>query len=254
MAASRTRKTGMRKMAASRGGSQPPMLMIEFRLSGTSHELERETGETFRLPLPLTGRELVARVLETEDLPRLERAVPSSAASARFVTLERYLKAGGAVARRLPSDDPRDVEGRLRLLAREIDVTLWHFEAAQNTDWETRLRLERMGEKVRQLVSEKTLYENSGEGAAARVRLAARRATVGKVQAGERQRDRLRPHVFRVLDQYPKWGVGRVLQKLPAEVWDPSNPESPSLTTMRRHVGALKHEHAARRAQSTQVP
>ena len=105
--------------------------MIELRLSGPGHELEWEPGETFRLPLPLTGRELEARVvLETEDLPRLKRAVPSSDPSARFVTLERYLKAGGTVARRLPSDDPRDVEGRLGLLAREIDVTLWHFEAA----------------------------------------------------------------------------------------------------------------------------
>lgn len=242
-------------MAASKrgnAGSQPPMLMIEWRLSGTGHELEWETGKTFRLPLPLTGREVVARVLETEDLPRLERAVPSSAASARFVTLEHYLKAGGAVARRLPSDDPRDVEGRLRLLAREIDVTLWHFEAAQNTDWETRLRLERMGEKVRQLVSEKTLYENSGEGAAARMRSAARRATIGKVQAAQALRDRLRPHVFKVLDQHPKrkWTIAKVLQKIPAGVLE---SELASLSTLRRCVDDLMKEHASAQARADQV-
>jgi hypothetical protein len=238
----------MGKMAASRrgnAGSQPPMPMIELRLSGAGTELEWEPGETLRLPLPLTGRELEARVvLETEDLPRLKRAVPSSDPSARFVTLERYLKAGGTVTRVLPSDDPRDVEGRLGLLAREIDVTLWHFEAAQNTDWETRLRLEKMGEKVRQLLREGTLCENWGDGAAARMRSAARRATIGKMQAAQALRDRLRSHVFKALDQHPKrkWTIAKVLQTIPAGALQ---SESASLSTLRRCVGELMKEHAS---------
>jgi hypothetical protein len=90
-----------------------------------------------------------------------------------------------------------------------------------------------------------------GEFADTRWRCATRRATAGKVMAAKRLRDRLRPHVFKALDQHPtrKWTIAQVLQRIPADAYE---SESASLSTLRRRVDDLMKEHASAQGRADQ--
>jgi hypothetical protein len=139
-----------------------------------------------------------------------------------------------------------EIEERVALFEREYGLLMALADVVETTRCaKTNMKLYKIFLQLQELGLARSEFAGTPR------RYHTRRATAGKVMGPKRLRDRLRPHVFKALDQHPmrKWTIAQVLQRIPAEAYE---SESASLSTLRRRVDELMKEHASAQARADQ--